>query len=711
MPLPIPLRTCALALAVACAACAPASTEPRPVPVPGAGVPPASPSSSSLPVEAPPLARLPGDARPTRYALALRVDPAQARFSGVADIAVELDRPRDVIWLHGRDLAVRRATVQPEGAAALEARWEQVSKSGVASLRLASPVGPGRVTLHVEYDAPFSGNDEGLYVVARGTDHYAFTQFEATDARRAFPCFDEPGFKAPFELAVSVPHALAAVSNTRETSRAREPAAGGADWDRVTFAPTERLPSYLVALAVGPLDVVAAPDVPPSAVRPRPLPLRGVATRGRGKELAYALAHAGEIVTALEGYFGSAYPYDKLDLLAVPDMGGAMENAGAITFAEGILLLDEPSSSAEARFTHASVVAHEISHQWFGDLVTMRWWDDLWLNEAFATWMEARIVGKLRPDLRPDVHALESVHQAMNADSLVSARKIRQEIADDNDIESAFDAITYDKGGGVLSMFERWIGPEAFQKGVRGYLGAHRFGSASAEDLFASLSTAAGRDVAGPLRTFLDRPGLPFVEASVSCEGHPRLLLRQSRFFPLGSAGAGDGHTWQIPVCARYADGAPDPRGLHAARRARGHAAARERLLSGVGDAQRRRGRLLPLVAGPGRPQEARGPPARAARARADELRPEPLRVVPARGRAGGRPPGDAGAARRRRKPGGGRRAHGSRLRRRPLARRRSPEGPGRGLCLRPLHARSTARSAGSRRRARRRAGPSSARA
>ncbi len=260
-------------------------------------------------------------------------------------------------------------------------------------------------------------------------------------------------------------------------------------------------------------------------------------------------------MAALETYFGSEYPYDKLDLLAVPDKSGAMENAGAITCNEGEILLDEKRAPVEQRYAFAAYIGHEIAHQWFGDLVTMPWWDDLWLNEAFATWMEPRLVAAVRPELHPEIRALESAHTAMAADSLVSARKVRQEIADDNDIESAFDAITYDKGGAVLSMFERWIGADAFRKGVRGYLGAHRFGTASATDLLAALSTAAGRDVAAPFRTFLDQPGLPFVDASLSCEGPPKLHLKQSRFLPVGSKGAGEPRTWQIPVCARYLDG------------------------------------------------------------------------------------------------------------------------------------------------------------
>jgi alanyl aminopeptidase len=501
--------------------------------------------------EAAPLGRLPADTRPTKYSLALRVDPAQPRFEGVVDVDVELERLRDVIWMHGKDLAVKRATVQPEGFAPIEARWESAGAGGVAALRLASSIGPGRARVHLEYDAPFGAVEQGLYVVARGSERYAFSQLEPLYARRVFPSFDEPGHKTPFAISVTVPRGLTAVANTREVSRA--PVDGA--WDRVSFAPTERMPTYLFALAVGPLDIVTVPDLPPTAVRKRPLPLRGVATKGRGKEMAFTLAKTGSIVNMLESYFGSEYPYDKLDMIAVPDKGGAMENPGAITFGESLLLFEGEGAPVDQLFNFYAVAGHEIAHQWFGDLVTMKWWDDLWLNEAFAAWMEPHVVKVLAPELRPEIRAMESVHFAMGADSLVSSRKIRQEIADDNDIEGAFDAITYDKGSAVLAMFERWIGAETFQKGVRAHLAAHRFGTAGADDLLAALSTAAGRDVATPLRTFLDQPGLPYVEASVACDGKPRLLLKQSRFLPLGSPGKGDTSSWQIPVCARYPEG------------------------------------------------------------------------------------------------------------------------------------------------------------
>ncbi|HLM76137.1 MAG TPA: M1 family metallopeptidase, partial [Polyangiaceae bacterium] len=507
------------------------------------------PSVARLPAEAPPLGRLPSDVRPLHYGLTLEISPEKERFSGSVEIAIELSKARDVLWLHGRSLAVERAVVEVDGKA-IQGAWEEVHPTGVAALRLERPIGPGKATIKIVYNAAFEKGMVGLYRVERGGASYAFTHFEPVRARQAFPGFDEPAFKVPFDVTLIVPKDSKAIANTREI--AREDAPGNRS--RVRFATTEPLPNYLIAFAVGPLDIVTSEAVPPSAVRSRPLPLRGVAARGRGPELAYSLARAVEIIPALEAYFGVAYPYDKLDLIAVPERHGAMENAGAITFREILLLVDEKTASLRDRRALVSVLAHELAHMWLGDLVTMPWWDDLWLKEAAATWMSDRVTTRLYPDQGFDVAALEAIHDAMDGDSRLTARQIRQEIREQHDIFNAFDDITYDKGGGVIAMFERWIGPEIFQKGVQGYLKKHNAGVANMADLLVSLAEASGRDVAGPMRTFLDQPGVPFVEAKLTCDAGASLKLTQSRYLPLGSAGDAS-RTWHIPVCVRYAKG------------------------------------------------------------------------------------------------------------------------------------------------------------
>ncbi|MFO0588035.1 MAG: M1 family metallopeptidase [Polyangiaceae bacterium] len=549
------LRTFAIGSVVTLLGCIP--SEPRaPIPPPRPFVPPppvtsAPPPRPALPPEAAPLGKLPSDVRPLRGNVVIQIDPRTDRFAGTVEYEVDFTQPRDVIWLHGQDIHPRSATVRIDGSAPVQATYGEVDPSGVAALRLAQPIGPGRGRIRIDYDAPFQHSDEGLFVSERGGKKYAFTQFEATAARRALPCFDEPAFKIPWDVTLFVPRGMQAISNTSELAQVEAPG----DTTRVTFKTTAPLPSYLLAFAVGPLDVVTAPEIPANEVRKRPLALRGVATAGRGKELSYALAHAGEIVAGLEKYFGIEYPFDKLDLIAVPDKRGAMENAGAITFGEWLLLVDEAKAPIAQKRAFWAVTAHELAHQWFGDLVTMPWWDDVWLNEAFATWMETRAVNELRPESSAAVGQIRATEDAMALDSLVSSRQIRQDIRSHNDISNAFDGITYEKGAGVIGMFERWVGKDAFRTGISSYLSAHRGGNATADDLFAALSVAAGRDVGAPFRTFVNQPGVPLVEAKLVCGGGGSFLsLKQSRHLPLGSAGDPN-RTWQIPVCAKVPDG------------------------------------------------------------------------------------------------------------------------------------------------------------
>lgn len=494
-----------------------------------------------------PSSRLPPDVTPLAYDLDLTVVPSEPKFAGRVVIEVQLSKPRRVVWLHARDLRVTRAEVRAQGER-LFVLYTQRDEEGVASLTLPRAIGPGVAKLELSFEAPFNTNDVALYRTDAGGESYAFTQFEAIDARRAFPCFDEPAFKTPFRISVEVKREHVAVSNAplvgeEHVTEQRK---------RLRFAPTENLPTYLVALAVGSLDVVDAPPVPPSALRPKPLPLRGVASKGKGEQLKHALSLAPELVARLERYFGTAYPYAKLDLLAVPGMAGAMENAGAVTFEENILLVTPETYTGNQARRLISTLTHELAHQWFGNLVTMRWWDDLWLNEAFASWLETRIYETWKPHHRAWLRQWTDVANAMRVDGLTAARRIRQPIASNHDIHGAFDDITYGKGARVLSMFERYLGGDVFARGVQVYLKRHRFGSATTDDFFDALSTAAGRPVGPALRTFLDQSGVPLVEVRKVCEGGAaKAHLRQSRFLPRGSKGDRNAR-WQLPVCLRY---------------------------------------------------------------------------------------------------------------------------------------------------------------
>ncbi|MFN9811865.1 MAG: M1 family aminopeptidase [Deltaproteobacteria bacterium] len=506
-----------------------------------------------VPEEAP--FRLPDSVVPTRYALSLRIDPAASTFSGRAEIDLTLSEATQRIWIHGRDLGVRRVWITDHEGQGVLGSWENVDAAeGMARILIARPVGPGAVHLAIDYERVYDQTLEGLYHVAVGDDHYAFTQFEALSARRAFPCFDEPRFKVPFDVTLTVPPSSRAFANSREVETTSVEG-----FTRVRFATTEALPTYLVAFAVGPFDVVEA-TIAPNDVRSSPLALRGLAPRGRGPEMAFAMEHTPRIVEALERWFAIPYPFDKLDIVAVPDFSaGAMENAGLVTFRDQLLLLSNDPPVAQQR-GFAFVMAHELAHQWFGNLVTMRWWDDLWLNEAFATWMETAIVEATFPSFDADTLELTTQLEAFDADSLVSARVIRQPITSSDDISNAFDGITYSKGASVLAMISNFMGPEQFQAGIRAYLRAHARGNATTADLVASL-TAEGRNpnAASILETFTTQAGIPLVTfGELACgedQGRPFawVSVSQSRYRALGSSAEASA-TWSVPVCVTHAD-------------------------------------------------------------------------------------------------------------------------------------------------------------
>lgn len=496
----------------------------------------------------PPEGRLPDSVEPERYALSLTIDPERDRFSGEVEIEAAIHEPVSVIWLHGNGLEVTRSRIVLADGSELEARYEQVSETGLARLALPREVAPQQARLAFAWSAPFSSELDGLYRVEEGGRAYAFTQFEPIAARKVFPSFDEPAFKTPFDITLTVQSGHTAITATPE--RERRSMADGRD--RIIYETTRPLPTYLVAFAVGPLDVVTAEPVPANDVRGEPLPLRGVAVQGKGERMTYALERTGAILAALERYTGIGYPYAKLDIIAVPDFqAGAMENVGAVTFREYLVLLDESSPSDQQR-SFASVMAHELAHFWFGNLVTTPWWDDIWLNEAFATWFAAKGVEAVYPEHRPRARLFRRVLSVMTSDSLVSARRIRQPIESSDDIFNAFDGITYRKGAAVLGMFERYVGEEAFRKGVREYLRGHAHGNGDYRDFLNAISGASGENIRPAFESFLEQSGVPLVELSQDCRnGRGILKLEQSRYLPLGSTGD-PGRTWQVPVCLRY---------------------------------------------------------------------------------------------------------------------------------------------------------------
>jgi alanyl aminopeptidase len=515
-------------------------------------VAPAPPPTAEKVATVDPAGRLLDAVQPVAYGLELEVAPESSGFRGHVRIDLDISRAVDSILLHGKGLELTQVRLTPANAAPITpAAARAIGESGLIALDLPAPIGPGAARLDIDFTGAFNPHLRGLYGAQAAGRAYAFTQFEPTYARQAFPCFDEPRFKTPFELTLRVPQGLTAIANTRVT-RQTELEGGRTE---ITFARTEKLPTYLVAFAVGPLDVVDAPPIAASSVRSTPLPLRGVAVRGRGPELAFALQETPPLLDSLERYFGVAYPYDKLDLIAVPDFAaGAMENAGAITFRDTLLLLNYKAPEQQRRRS-VSVNAHELAHQWFGNLVTMPWWDDIWLNEGFATWLAGRVVQEVHPEYHAEIARVEQLERAFDTDAKESARQVRQPIESDHDIRNAFDAITYTKGGALLGMFERYLGADAFRSGLRLYLERHRFGNGTSRDLLAALEESSGKKVAAAFSSFLDQPGVPSVRSELRCEpgAAPRVHLSQRRYVPLGSRVSAGDALWQVPVCLRYA--------------------------------------------------------------------------------------------------------------------------------------------------------------
>ncbi len=503
-----------------------------------------------------PQGKLPTWAVPQSYQLAFKVDPAQQDFSGTTIIKLKLLQASDHVWLDGNSLKVSKVSVIDAAGKTHDGTYTAVEpKAGVARVDFGSTLKPQALTLKLEYTAPLNAQLQGLYKVAAKGAPYAMTQMEPISARFAFPGFDEPRFKTPFDITITVPDDQTAVANTTQVKSV--PAAKG--WKTVTFAQTRPLPTYLVAFAVGPWDINKAPDIAPDKYRTTPLPLRGVAPAGEAPRMAHVLAETPSIIHALENYYGFGYPFDKLDLLAAPDFSaGAMENPGLVTFRDWLLLLDKDSPARNVRGSF-NVTAHELAHMWTGDTVTMAWWDDLWLNEAFATWMQQKVTMAVHPEYRADLDRVRGAQGAMNGDSLVTTRKIRQPITGNGDIETAFDGITYQKGASVLGMFEGYVGDKTFQKGMRAYIQTHKFGNATAIDLVDAIAAAAGKGerFKHAFMSFLNQPGVPYVHATVAeQDGKAVLKLDQSRYLPYGSKG-NTAQVWGVPMCVRYgtADG------------------------------------------------------------------------------------------------------------------------------------------------------------
>ncbi|CAG0974943.1 puromycin-sensitive aminopeptidase [Burkholderiales bacterium] len=489
-----------------------------------------------------------GDAvTPRAYDLHLTLDPERTEFEGEGSVELSLNRPARRIWINARDLSVNGIVMEVAGKDI--AGVVQDGDDQVLGLAFAETLPAGDARLKFRWKGKVESLDtRGVFRQQDGGEWYLFTQFQALSARRAFPCFDEPHWKTPWRIRLTVPQKLRAFANGHQV--AEEAAAPG--WKTMSFAPTPALPSYLVAFAVGPFDVVDGGHAGRGKT-----PLRYIVPRGRGAEVAYAREATPKILELLEDYFGTPYPFSKLDSLVIPHTVGfaAMENAALITYT-GIAMLGKPEDAGE-RFKQrfAALAAHEIAHQWFGNWVTMAWWDDLWLNESFATWLADRIVDRYAPEWYWTLRTDELRRQAIEVDRLPSTRIVRQPVASRDDLANAFDRITYNKGGAVLGTFEAWLGPERFRDGVRRYLARHPWGNATADDFFAALAVDDPR-VAQAFSGFIRSPGVPLVDVALHCQGEGNeARLRQVRFLPKGLE-APRAAPWSTPFCLRSQRGA-----------------------------------------------------------------------------------------------------------------------------------------------------------
>lgn len=530
-----------LAIAVAASCAAPSATPSAAVPAPPAAVAPVAALPPPL-APAPTGLRLPTTARPLSYALALDVDPAKTTFAGRVSIEVELSAPAHPLWLNAEHLTIDAARLRTSAGAAPQALRVVPGPDGVVGLAADAPIAPGRVTLELEYRGRTDFDYDGLTRHEDRGDWYLVTHLEPQGARRVMPCFDEPGFKVPWQLELTVPDGQFAASNT--PIEHEQVLADGRR--RVTFAPTAPMPSYLFAIGVGPFEAVDAGTTRGGA------PVRIIVPRGRGADAAFVAKHAVPIVSAIEDYTGIPYPSAKLDHIVFPGtLGGAMENLGLITYAQQFLLIPENESDATRRAA-LDIMAHEVSHQWFGDLVTMAWFDDLWLSEAFATWSANRVMAERYGALGGALNHAASRLDALDAEGSPTARAIHQPIVERVDIRRAFDLITYEKGATVLRMFEQALGTDVFRAGVRTYLAAHRDANATAADFIAALSAAAHRDLTPALSTWLDRPGAPVISMEVGCPaGGPAVLELSQHRYQATAATTPDPTTWHVPVCVR----------------------------------------------------------------------------------------------------------------------------------------------------------------
>jgi aminopeptidase N/puromycin-sensitive aminopeptidase len=490
--------------------------------------------------------RLPAGVVPEHYSLTLTPDLHAATFSGEETIDVILTAPSKTITLNAAEIEFLRVQSSSQVASvSLDKSKEQ------ATFTFAKELPAGEVSLAIQYTGILNDKLRGFYLSKTKTRNYAVTQFEPTDARRAYPSFDEPALKATYDVTLVVDSADTAISNTNIISDTPGPVAGK---HTLRFATTPKMSTYLVAFLVG--------DFKCTEGKSEGVPIRACSTPDKVELTKFALESAKYVLHYYDDYFGIKYPMPKLDMVALPDFeAGAMENFGCITYRETDLLVDSRTGDIPAKKRVAVVVAHEMAHQWFGDMVTMQWWDNLWLNEGFATWMQTKPLAEWKPEWNyPQDDALD-LDQTLNLDSQKTTRTIRATANTPDEINEMFDGIAYGKAGAVIGMVEHYIGKEAFRQGVHNYLQAHLYANATAEDFWNAQTANSHLPVDKIMSSFVTHPGVPvLILSDRKASGVP---VEQRRFFlsPKATAevGATDGHGppdqhWTVPVCLKTND-------------------------------------------------------------------------------------------------------------------------------------------------------------
>ena len=493
--------------------------------------------------------RLPSGVTPEHYTLWFAPDLASATFRGRAEIRVHLDQPTTAITLHAAEIAFGEVTIDTSGRAqTATVTTNATAETAMLSVPVSMAAGPA--TIRLTYTGILNDKLRGFYLSKANGRNYAVSQMEATDARRAFPCFDEPAKKATFDIALMIDAADSAISNGAPISDTAGPEPGK---HTVTFATTQKMSTYLVALLVG--DFVCREGASDG------IAIRVCSTPDKKALTAFAMTAAEHQVKFFNDYFGIKYPFGKLDIIGVPDFAaGAMENAGAITFRERMLLVDEATASIGVRKAVASVIAHELAHQWFGNLVTMKWWDDIWLNEGFATWAANKPLAAWKPEWRMELNAAEETQTALGLDALRSTRAIRTAVSTPAEINEVFDPIAYEKTSGVLNMIEAYVGPAKFKEAVSSYLTRYSSSNAAGEDFWQEVTRVTEKPVNRIMRSYVDQPGSPMLSVRTACvAGKTRVTVRQQRF--VGTPGdttpaATTTPPWTLPVCVKTGTGA-----------------------------------------------------------------------------------------------------------------------------------------------------------